>query len=153
MIYKITAVGKGPKDWKSSYGAMKEYKIKLKDETDIIRLNQKASTPAPEVGQELVGSIDFTDEFGPKFNKEFTKPEEKKSNYVDHHEDIKSEWAIGQAIIMLNAGKDLPKLEDVEALASDLYSMVERIGKNELDDAVDVTGDEDIQQSLDDIDF
>lgn len=70
MNYKITKVSETVRDYDTKFGAMKSYKVMLENETDPVEISQKASTPAPEAGQELSGSIQTTD-YGKKFKKEF----------------------------------------------------------------------------------
>lgn len=69
--YEIQAVAGQPRDWNSSQGGpMKEYRIDLKDDAGAVIQNvewsRKVSSPAPEVGQKLDGTISEGN-FGPKF--------------------------------------------------------------------------------------
>lgn len=69
MKYSITSVSTAVRDYETKFGAMKSYKIML-DGGEVVELSQKASTPAPTVGQELEGHIE-EGQYGKKFKKEF----------------------------------------------------------------------------------
>lgn len=72
MEYKVSAVSENVKTYESKYGPMKEYKVKLDGVAEAVSINQKASSPAPEVGSTLTGSIQDT-EYGKKFKKEYSQ--------------------------------------------------------------------------------
>ena len=111
--FKITAVSTDVTEFDSKYGKMKSYKLKISDsngEDHVVSMNQKGTTPAPEVGSTINGIVDMSGQYGPSFKKEFAPQSSSggsgggSSGYVpreDHHEDIKAEWAIGQAIALL----------------------------------------------------
>ena len=69
MEYKIVGVSSKVDEWSSQYGQMKTYYLKLDGVNEPIKLNQKDSSPAPQTGQTLNGSIQ-EDKFGKKFKKE-----------------------------------------------------------------------------------
>lgn len=75
MAYTVTEVQPNPKPWRSSRGDdMLGYRLTLQNGTETVtncELSQKASTPAPTVGQELDGTIDREAQYGPKFKKAY----------------------------------------------------------------------------------
>lgn len=75
MQYTIKAVSPDTRSYSTQYGDMVSYRIKFEetDDNTIIELGQKASTPAPTVGQVLNGTIDMSSKFGPKFKKEYNQ--------------------------------------------------------------------------------
>ena len=53
-----------------------------------------------------------------------------KREYTDHHESIKAQWAIGQAVIAYNASNNDelgPHMNVIEGYAKDFYAMVDRV--------------------------
>lgn len=68
--YKIELVAEVVREYESKFGPMKSYKLKLPGEIDPVELSQKATTPAPKVGDVLNGHLEDT-EYGKKFKKDF----------------------------------------------------------------------------------
>lgn len=69
-MFKITAVSPEVREYETKFGEMKSYKVRFEGSQDVVEISQKASTPAPTVGQELEGTITDT-EYGKKFKKAF----------------------------------------------------------------------------------
>lgn len=162
--YKIVRLSsKPPRNWSfkdKNNGAdvqMETYKVMVEGEDEPVEVNKKPGN-VPKVGDVLSGTLEDS-EFGKKF-----KPDKKAfsgggGNYVDHHEDIQIQWAIGQAIQIGMTTSDL-KPSDIESQAKQLLSIVNRIKNpqtpaedalDKLDTVVTVTGDESI--NIDDIPF
>lgn len=129
--YKVTAVSPKTKEWSSQYGDMVTYYVKVDSETDAVQMNKKADSKAPQVGDELYGTITST-EYGLKFKGE-KKPFNTKPAYEpreDHHEAIKAQWAIGQAVQVFISEKG-KSLDQVEIDAKQFYAMVDRVKSSE----------------------
>lgn len=67
--YTITAVSPNVRDWTASQGgAMKEYRVHLRDGQDKLVQNvewsRKASSPAPTVGQQIEGELQDKGQYG-----------------------------------------------------------------------------------------
>lgn len=75
MQYTIKAVSPETRTYQTQYGDMVSYRVKFEetDDNTIVEVSQKASTPAPTVGQVLNGTIDMSSKFGPKFKKEYSQ--------------------------------------------------------------------------------
>jgi hypothetical protein len=57
--FVISAVSEKVKEWESQYGQMVTYSIKLEETNDeVIEINKKPDSPAPQVGQELFGHLE-----------------------------------------------------------------------------------------------
>ncbi len=129
--YKVTAVSPKTKEWSSQYGDMVTYYVKVDSETDAVQMNKKADSKPPQVGDELYGTITST-EYGLKFKGE-KKPFNTKPAYEpreDHHEAIKAQWAIGQAVQVFISEKG-KSLNQVEIDAKEFYAMVDRVKAGE----------------------
>jgi len=140
--YTVKAVQKRDQ-WSSGHGEFQTYAVQLSDYNGWVVLNQKVTTPAPNVGDVLEGYIAPDNRGNPKFNKQKEGygqgPQSQgsgqtssggRSNYVPKDEAaIKAMWAIGQAVELataLSPGKPV-KLEDVENAAIELFAMVETV--------------------------
>lgn len=75
MQYTIKAVSPETRTYQTQYGDMVSYRVKFEetDESTIVEISQKATTPAPVAGQVLNGTIDMSSKYGPKFKKEFSQ--------------------------------------------------------------------------------
>lgn len=72
MSYVISDISTDISTYSSQHGDFKSYKVRFNQTgDDVIQISQKASTPAPKVGDTLEGSIEETS-FGKKFKKDFT---------------------------------------------------------------------------------
>lgn len=69
--FKIEAIAPETKAFSGKFGEMVSYKVKLPNVNDPVEIVQKATTPAPKVGDVLTGTVESS-QFGPKFKKEFT---------------------------------------------------------------------------------
>lgn len=97
--YRIQAVAMEVKEYTSKFGDMKNYRVQLSGETDMVNINQKAATPAPLVGDVLNGTIE-EGQYGKKFKKEYnpsggpglrsggSKPFDSFSMYLSYAKDI-----------------------------------------------------------------
>lgn len=130
MKYKIKAVSKQVREYDSKYGPMKSYKVAFEDYDQAVEISRKDTSPAPQVGDELEGTIDMSGQYGPKFKQDFSAGKKSFGGGYSRDDDaIKAQWAIGQAMnahIGTNTDGKV-KLEDVEVLAKKLFSMVERV--------------------------
>lgn len=95
--FKIADVSSTVKEWDSQHGPMKTYRVIFDDDNTIVQLNQKASTPAPKVGDSIEGTVDMSGDYGPKFVKAFapkgggggSRPmADPKTMYVSYAKDI-----------------------------------------------------------------
>jgi hypothetical protein len=68
--YKIQAVSPETRTYDTKYGQMISYKLKLEGVDTPVELGQKTTTPAPQEGGTLNGTIDTSGQYGPKFKKE-----------------------------------------------------------------------------------
>lgn len=132
--YKVTAVSPKTKEWSSQYGDMITYYVKVDTEADAVQVNKKAGGNAPQVGDELYGTITST-EYGLKFKGE-KKPFSPggKSNYQPRDdESIKAQFAIKTAARM--APSFVEKTGDLESWieieAKKLFAMVDRVKSSE----------------------
>lgn len=126
--FKIVNVKSQAKDWESKFGPMKTYLVQLEGNGEPVQLNKKADSPAPKIGDEVYGDVQET-EYGQKF-KSVAKPFASKPSFQpreDHHEEIKAQWAIGQAVqLAISGDKSMPP-EWIEATAKVMFSMVDRV--------------------------
>lgn len=131
---KIQAVGKQTKPWNGKYGGMVDYKVKFEDSDNVVTLTRKADSKAPVAGEEVYGTVDMSGEYGPKFKSE-SKPfgggGASKTYQPKDEKAIQAMWAIGQAI-----AAEQREPQDIEALASDLFAMVDRIKTGSKGDTV-----------------
>jgi predicted Abi (CAAX) family protease len=132
--YKVTAVSPKTKEWSSQYGDMVTYYVKVDSETDAVQMNKKADSKPPQVGDELYGTITST-EYGLKFKGE-KKPFNTKPAYEpreDHHEAIKAQWAIGQAVQLMlpSSAKNALSPAVLEDTAKMFFAMVDRVKSSE----------------------
>ena len=132
--YKVTAVSPKTKEWSSQYGDMVTYYVKVDSETDAVQMNKKADSKPPQVGDELYGTITST-EYGLKFKGE-KKPFNTKPAYEpreDHHEAIKAQWAIGQAVQLMlpSSAKNALSPAVLEDTAKMFFAMVDRVKGSE----------------------
>lgn len=109
MTYTIKLVTPEVRDYSTQYGDMKSYKLILNEmydpnlsdfEQTVVELSQKASTPAPKVGDKLEGTVDMSGQFGPKFKKDYaggarpgggggpTRTSDPKTFYISYAKDI-----------------------------------------------------------------
>lgn len=86
MTYTISDVG-SVNEYQSKYGPMKNYNVKFNETGDtIVQWSKKASSPAPQVGDVLEGTIDMSGEYGPKFKQDYqAKDAPVKGAKVDPH--------------------------------------------------------------------
>lgn len=128
-----------PKTWEGSFGPMETYKVMLEGVDEPVEINRKPGN-VPKVAESIYGEVNST-EYGYKF-----KPEKKpfgKSNYQprpDHHEEIKAQWAIGQAVTIYNATNDDqlgPHMNVIEKHAKELFAMVDRVKGSVVTDSQD----------------
>lgn len=71
--YTVKGVSNNTKMWDSKFGPMKTYLVALNEWEKPVKLNQKATSPAPKAGDELFGKIEEdTYDGGYKFKKEQT---------------------------------------------------------------------------------
>lgn len=114
---------------------METYKVMFNDEPDPILVHRKQGDK-PKLNEILLGTIEETD-FGKKFKKE---PKQNGFRPKDTNE-IKAEWAIGQAIEYFKTcefathkaeNEELPRIEE---LANSFYKMVERVKANTVADS------------------
>lgn len=168
--YKVTKVSEQkPREWEGPHGTVYYIKVMLEGHNRPVSIGKKSAN-ALKAGDTVYGTITPD----PNFEEDKFKPDQKpnspgggfgggaRKEYVDHHEDIKAEWAIGLA---LNAIADKNDLEAVESLARDLHGMVERVkdgrGADESKPKVEQRGsgevvipyDDDEPVNLDDIPF
>lgn len=120
--YTIKAVKTQAKEWESAYGPMKTYLIQVDGNGEPVQINKKADSPLPKVGDTIYGDIEDT-QYGQKFKSQ-KRPFNGGSKYTDHHEEIKAQWAIGQAVQLSIADG---KIELLEEKAKNLYAMVDRV--------------------------
>lgn len=160
--HTISAVSPKTKTWSSQYGEMITYHVKLNDDDQVVQLNKKQDSPTPKIGDQVYGEIQDT-EYGQKFKaakKPFTP---NKPGYSRDDSAIRAQWAIGQSMTHHNGAEQL-SLTDIEATATALYLMVDRvkvadptmIAKQEVKPAKDVVHtniDMDAPINLEDIPF
>lgn len=124
--YTIEAVSPKVDEWDGQYGSMKTYYVKLNGNT--VKLNKKPDSPAPTKGETLYGYIQpnqYGDQFKPQ-KKPFT-PAGFKAD-PDKQNQIKAQWSIGQAVSATQIkSSEKGYLEDVEYLAKQFFSMVDRV--------------------------
>lgn len=160
MKYTVKQVSENPKEYETKYGKMKAYKVML-DNDEVVEINQKESTPAPTVGQELEGHIE-EGEFGKKFKKEFKKefsggfPSQTKFTEDPGKQDsIIRQSSMKAAVDLVIGGQ--AKYEDVFALAESIVEWVKNEKTPSLDPLPEPQGEEenfmDGEISLDDIKF
>lgn len=136
MDYKVAKLSQQPpRKWSfpdSKTGApvpMEAYKVKVEGINEPIEVNRKPGN-APQVGEVLSGTVEDT-AFGKRL-----KPDKKKAwggskrEYVDHHDDIRIEWAIGQAV-QIGMATNALKLDDIETMAGYLLEMADALKKSE----------------------
>lgn len=164
--YRVVAVSSTVKEWAGNYGPMKTYRLKLEGLEDVVELNKKPESPAPKQGDELFGTVEDS-EFGKKFKAErqmgaFGSTRGGYQPRPDHHEEIKAQWSIGQAVQwQMNVGEG--GLDLVEDAAKQFFAMVERVkggearssgyeqaketrARLEPDKVVDVEPDEEVEE-------
>lgn len=131
--YTIEKVSENkPREWTGDYGTTYYIKVMLKGHQKPVEIGKK-SPDALKVGDTVFGEIQAKD-----FDTDGFKHERKPmgggsfQSRPDHHEEIKAQWAIGQAINFLTTipgeqknPKD-PQL-DIETWAKNFYAMVERV--------------------------
>lgn len=169
MIYKIINVGaigdNAPHPWSGAHGDFIDYKVKFADTPQVIKITRKPTSAAPQVGDEVEGTIDMSAKGGPKFKPEYNQNgapggssgRSNGSGYEPRDNDrIVAQWAIGQAVTLHNhmqTGTNT-ELDTIEALATNLFTMVERVKATEITvppDPVDDLGGENI--TLEDLDL
>lgn len=126
--YKIEAVSDKTREFESKYGKFISYKLKLGGEDEVVELVKKWDSPAPKKGEVLTGTIDTSGEYGAKFKVERPAFGGGRSGYQPKDEAaIKAMWSIGQAIAFSATQKTALGIEELEAVATDLYAMVDRV--------------------------
>lgn len=71
MNYVVVSAMK-TREYDTQYGKNVAYAVMLEGETEAVEVSQKVSTPAPQKGDELAGTIETTS-YGRKFKKDFAK--------------------------------------------------------------------------------
>jgi len=71
MNYTIKAVNPQTRAYSTKFGEMVSYKVLFEGIDTPVEISQKASSKAPEVGDNVDGTIDMSAPYGPKFKKEF----------------------------------------------------------------------------------
>lgn len=71
--YTVRAVSPDVKSYEGKHGLMNSYKLKFEEGNQdiVVQLSQKATSPAPRMGDRLDGTIDMGAQYGPKFQKDF----------------------------------------------------------------------------------
>lgn len=113
----------------------------------------------PVIGESEHGVIEFyqtkagaqRQKFTRKQKEEFSAPTPKKEwePRADHHEEIKAQWAIGQAVALLKETGTVDAFgKQIEETARELYAMVDRVkGSSESTDPKDSTSQSSARQS------
>lgn len=131
--FKIARVsGKAPRAWsfKGQGGVdvpMETYTVMVEDESDPVEVNRKPGDK-PAVGEVLTGRLENTD-YGKRFKKE-RKPFTPGTSPKDEAA-IRAMWSLSQAIAFLAFHPNEATLNDIEPLAKDLFSMVDRVKTGE----------------------
>lgn len=128
--YTIDAVSPKIDEWESQYGPMRTYYVKINGNT--VKLNKKPDSPAPTKGETLYGYIQpsqYGDQF--KTQKKPFAPGGFKAD-PDKQNQIKAQWAIGQAVSIYNqmSAEDAASAvfeQVVEENATKLFAMVDRV--------------------------
>lgn len=131
--YTVTKVSsQGPRTWESKFGPMETYRVMLEDTNEPIEINRKPGND-PKVGDKLFGTIETSDYRGvtsykfkgaPRTN----QPTKETPYYSKDTNEIKAEWAIGQAVAWLGRTQtESAMITDIETLARQLFQMVGRI--------------------------
>lgn len=111
---------------------LEAYKVMLSGVPDVVEVNKPAGTK-PQVGDVLTGTLEDSD-FGKKFKAEKKQFTGGRGNYQPRDDaSIKAQFAIKTAVqaygkLDIQAGVINPRqLDDIEALANELYVMVDRV--------------------------
>ena len=72
MQYTIKAVNPQVRSYETKFGPMASYKVLFEGDETPVEISQKATSPVPQVGDTVEGSIDMSAPYGPKFKKEFS---------------------------------------------------------------------------------
>lgn len=111
--FKIKAVKDSPKPWDSKFGPMVTYLIQVEGNGEPVQLNKKADSPAPKVGDELVGEILET-EYGQKFKAEYKASS--RGGYAkspETEENIARAVALKASVEYINASDPSLGIDDV----------------------------------------
>lgn len=73
MKYTIKAVNPQARSYETKFGSMVSYKVMFENFETVVEISQKASSPAPKVGDTVEGTIDMSAPYGPKFKKEYNQ--------------------------------------------------------------------------------
>lgn len=102
--YVIKQVREKPKEWDSAYGPMLTYLIQVEGNGEPVSINKKPESPAPQIGDELYGTIEET-KFGQKF-KSAPKPfggSSPRREYHDNSDGMRQGMCINNAANFVTA--------------------------------------------------
>lgn len=134
--YTIKAVSSAPpREWSGKFGLNKSYRVRFAGSDMTVELAKLASSPPPQVGEIVFGTIE-SNEYGLKF-----KTASKvgggfggQNRPLRDDSAIQAQWAIGQAMSWFGGDPasrldkdDTPPFDKVEALANDLFAMIDRV--------------------------
>lgn len=132
--YIIQAVSPETRTYDTKYGQMISYKLKLEGVDTPVELGQKTTTPAPQTGGTLNGTIDTSGQYGPKFKKEnaqfgggFTSSPQSSNGQSEsprtNSGSISSKFGGDQFTMYLSYAKDLAValVETKEGFTTDKY--------------------------------
>lgn len=141
--YKITRISQDPpREWNNPKGGTIYYKKVMLEGWDKPVSIGKKSPDALKVGDTVYGTIEIAagypeDKFKAEQNPNYGGGSggqgqgAPRREYVDHHEDIKAQWSIGQAVQLLKDSDKTPSNQSIELWADTFYAMVERVKNGE----------------------
>lgn len=71
MQYKILMVNPTTREYSTKFGDMVSYQVKFEGMEMPVEISKKITSPAPQAGDEVTGTIDMSAKFGPKFKADF----------------------------------------------------------------------------------
>lgn len=71
MQYKILMVNPTTREYSTKFGDMVSYQVKFEGMEIPVEISKKTTSPAPQPGDEVTGTIDMSAKFGPKFKADF----------------------------------------------------------------------------------
>lgn len=131
ILPKMTTAWVDEKPWSSPDGKVTIWKIKLEDEQGERELYSTMSKAIAELG--WTGDIElYENAKGKQYVRKAPKPDTPAGGreWVDHHEDIKAEWALGHAYTAHSTIEHPKGKEDWQSIVNDankLYNLVERV--------------------------